>query len=173
MCYLEVTVSTWAGGTALWDPGESSGRALPSSPYPFLQPFLTLSQTAFQKPVFSWSVNPGGLFLDLWEEAGWFHLPVHTCKAALKEAAPCSLGLGVPAEALTGSWHVPLSKPLLLQAQRDMDKIFQSSPEPLLPPKLIGLKTNPGFLIPYPFPAAVSTLWSCFLPLLIGLIAVC
>lgn len=71
MCYLEVTISTWAGGTALRaERGESGGRALPSSPSPFLQPFLVLSQVAFSKNQYvSWRVHPGGHFLDLKEEA--------------------------------------------------------------------------------------------------------
>lgn len=49
MRYLEVTISTWALQAKH---GKSSGRALPSSPYLFLQLILVLSGAAFQKPVF-------------------------------------------------------------------------------------------------------------------------
>lgn len=91
-------------------------------------------------------------------------------KLLCSESALRLLGLGasfpVRAEALTGSWHVLLPKPLLPWAQKDIYKIFQSTPEPLLPPKLTGLKTNPGVFLTHSFPVSVSTLQSCFLPFL-------
>lgn len=87
-------------------------------------------------------------------------------ESALRLLGP-GASLPVRAEALTGSWHVLLPKPLLPRAQKDIYKIFQSSPEPLLPPKLIGLKTNPGIFLTHSFPVSVSTLQSCFLPFLL------
>lgn len=150
---------------ARWERWE--GSLLP--PHPSLQPFSALPQPAFLKPVF---------FL---EGPSWWMFPSplgRSSKPPLRTQLPRKLPPPAPglhqacrgwapspagAEALTGPWHIPLHKPLLPGAQKDSYKIFRSSPEPLLPSKLIGLKTNTGGVLPCPFLAFVSTLRSCFL----------
>lgn len=105
MCYLEVTISTWAGGTALRaERGESGGRALPSSPYPFLQPFLALSQVAFSKnSMFLGGSVPADISSTSRKEQRDFTSPAHTPKPAPEEAAspqhetcPTPAGAGSP-----------------------------------------------------------------------------
>lgn len=178
MCYLEVTISTWAGGTALGaKPRERSRRAL----YPFLQPFLALSQAAFENPGFflkspSWCTFPRPL------GRSWMIVPPH-------------------AHTETGSWESCFSQhktfPVLnstgsCQEQRHWQALAhltsQTTPSPCPKrylenlwdittappsPKLIGLRINPGVFLSHLFPVLVSMLWSCLFPLLIGLFAAC
>lgn len=180
MCYLEVTISTWAGGTALGaKPGESSRRAL----YPFLQPFLALSQGAFQNPGFflkgpsqwtfprplgrSWMISPAHAHTETssWESCFSQH---KTFPVLISTGSP----LSSRSRGTDRSWHISLPKTPSPGPKRHLENLWDIIRAPPSP-KMNRIKKKPWGFFPHLFLALMSTLWSCFFPLLIGLFAAC
>lgn len=132
------------------------GSALLSLPFPAVF-FSTLPRCISKPSIFLGESIPMDISQTSRKKQHDFTSPC-TCRKQLARKLLCSNcalhppGLGAPslvgAEALTGSWHILLPKQFLPWAQRDIYKIFQSSPELLLLLGLIGLKTNPGGFLP-------------------------
>lgn len=137
MCYLVITASTWAGGAARREEHAKQWESPRLPPHPSLQP---LPSRAAKTSIFL-----GGLILvGISQVYRKKQLP-----RKLQQPAPGLLqphwGQVPPLmgpEALRVPWHIPLHKLLHPGSWKDSYNISPSSPEPLFPSKLIGLKTN-------------------------------